>query len=398
MTMPPEHPVRLLVVSHTIPTAASGTPVIIRRLLSHFTSEEVVLIGRPPRRGSRQTAVSLPFRATQVPTPQVGIRGDPYWMIASILPVLAVAWRATRRHRPHVILSFYPDEGALLAGHLLTKWTGLPHVVYLCDLYLETPRPSWQQWLARWLQPKAFHGAARLVVVNEAMAQFYRERYGLDAVVVPTCINSPIPEHRPPAPPRGRLIIGFAGNVNEDRIGPLKQLTRLVGDDSDYEIRYFSGQGEQFLRSSGLWASNVRTQLARDDGELHSLLSECDVLYLPLTFLGREDWTDQRATCFGIKAYDYFLSQKPIVVHCPGEFFTSRFFRDRQCGLCVTSEDPNELEGALLRLRADSDLRDSLVRNALNAAHEFRGESVSGRFRSALSDVVRQTSTRIEGS
>jgi glycosyltransferase involved in cell wall biosynthesis len=226
------------------------------------------------------------------------------------------------------------------------------------------------------------------------MRAYYKERYGQDSLCVPTCINVTVPA--PGVPPRSGnpFVIGYSGNVNSARTGQLRALVRAIGSDAAFAIRYFTPQTPDFLRSQGLWTENSSHLFVTDEGDLVRHLSGCDALFLPLAFDVDQSSRDQLATCFGTKSFEYFLSQRPVIVQCPGDYFTARFFRAGDCGLVVDDPSAEALAAALRRLSSDESLRTRLVQNALEAARQFEGPRVAGLLRSELMRIIgRETRT-----
>lgn len=378
----------LLIVAESLPAQSSGTSIVLRRLLENFPADDVVLLARRPESGLRLESRPLPYRSVIIPALPAGIRGERFWRLASTIPGVVAGLGAVRRFRPTAILAVFPYESSLLLGYALHRLTGLPLLAYFCDLYLEDHRSGWEAWLARNLQPRVFRAAARVVAVNQGMVDFYRRRYDIDALCVPACINSPIPAPGQPVQAGHPFVIGYSGNVNATRLSSLRALAGAVGDNPAYAIRYFTPQTAGFLRSKGVWTANSTAMFVSDEGELIRHLAGCDALFLPLTFDVSEASRDQLATCFGIKSYEYFLSQRPVLLHTPGDYFIARFFRQWDCGLVVAEEGAEAIGSALDRLRSDPGLRHRLARNALEASRQFEGPRVASVLKAALARIA----------
>ena len=383
--MPPRP---FLVVSEGLPIYSSGTSIILRRLLENFAPEEVVVIGRNPDPRIRLDSSPPRYPMIRIPSVPPGVRGERYWRLLSTLPGVITGLNAIRRHRPRAIMAMFPYESSLLTGYWLHLLTGLPLFSYFCDLYQEDTWTGWQARLAVWLQARVFGASGRLLVISEGMAEYYRERYGLETLCVPACINDPVPEPGPVPPPSRSFIVGYSGNINSARLSSLRALIEAIGDDPGYEIRYFTPQTPGFLRAQGLWAGNASATFIADEADLLRRLSACDALFLPLTFEVHDSSRDQLATCFGTKSCEYFISRKPILLHCPGDYFIARFYKQWDCGLLVDRPEAPGLRSALERLRSDGELRARLVHNALRAARQFQGSRVASIVRAALAGAT----------
>lgn len=374
-----------MVVAQSLPFQSSGTSVVLRHLLENFASDEVVLLARNPNPHMRLESHPLHYPAVRIPAIPSGLRGERYWRLSAVLPGIVAGLREIRRRRPSAIMAVFPDEISLGTGYWLHRLTRLPLLAYFCDLYMEDRPSGWEARLARWLQPRVFGSAARVIVLNEGMAEFYRQRYGLEPVCLPTCVNRSIPEMVTLPQPKRPFVVGYSGNVNATRLSSLRALVRAIGDNPSYRIRYFTPQRPDFLRTHGIWAGNASAAFIGDEEDLLRELAGCDVLFLPLTFDVNENSYEQLSTCFGTKSYEYFLSQRPVLLHAPGDYFIARFYRQWNCGLVVDDPEPEALLAALERLQSDGGLRALLVRNALKATRQFEGRRVVAILRAVLS-------------
>lgn len=379
----------LLVTTAALPHEAGGTSIVVRRLLQNLRRDEAVILGRAPDPRMRLSEERLPVPEIRVRWFHVGLRGERFHAIAGVAPAVVQGVAAARRHGCGAILSVFPNDGSLLTGYLVHRLTGLPLLPYFCDLYMEDRRgDGWEGRLSRWLQPNVFRAATRLLAVNGGMAGFYRDHYGLDALVLPTCINQAIPGFQAPPAPGRPFRIAYSGNVNDTRVDSLRALVRAIGDDTGFSLTYFTSQTTEQLKALGVWSANARAEFEADETALVRRLAECDVLFLPLTFEVTAHSREQMATCFGIKAYEYFLAQRPVLVHCPGDYFLARFFRERRCGLVVEDPAPGALLAALERLRGDGALRADLSRGGLEAAGLFEGPKVADVLRATIATVT----------
>jgi hypothetical protein len=378
---------KLLVVTDAPPAQASGTNIVLRRLLQNFDPGDLVVLARRSRQSQRLAGAAPPYPLVRVPSLPPSWRGARYWAMLATGPGLWAGRRAARKHGVAAILGIYPDEGSLLTAYLLSRWTGLPLLAYFFDLYLEDRRAGWQWRLARWLQPRVFRDAEQVWVVNQGMGRYYRQRYNLDPLVLPACINARLPEFETPPPPKATCVIGYSGNINATRLGSLRALVSSLNGAQDVELHYFTPHSEQELREFGVWTDKARARYVADEGELIRRLQACDILFLPQTFEAVEHSRDQLATAFGIKSYEYFMSLRPILLHAAGDTFIARFYREHRCGLVVDDPSPASLAAGVQRLREDLPLRTELVRNALQAARQFEGATVAERVRTALKSM-----------
>jgi hypothetical protein len=254
------------------------------------------------------------------------------------------------------------------------------------DMYMEEMPRGWRRALAAWLQPRVFQAAYRVLALTDGIASYYKERYGIEAVTLRHCINTVPIATGPISSSNERFVIGYVGNVDQDRIEGLRELVAVLSSRREFELRYISPLSEEWLAQRGLWFENARLFFAADDEALRRTVAECDVLYLPISFGDRrsEERRAQLRTSFPTKCCEYLVSGRPIVAHCPKDSFVAKFFLEHQCGLVVTEPGSAPLLSALEKLRGDPALVRFLVRNAFAAAECFAGQVVAGRLRAVL--------------
>lgn len=377
---------RFLMVARTLPVVSGGTMIVLRRLIENFLPGEVFVMGRTPHQKVSLNDSKLNATFIEVPTPRV--RGYKLWMILSVIPGLFIGLRALKKHKIPVIIGVYPDEGSILLSYLLHKISGKPLMVYFCDLYLENKSKGWRLGLAKWLQPKIFR-TGHIISVNKAVQDFYLERYKKDSILIQTAINQDFPTSFELPSISEKMIIGFSGSVVSDRIDPMQVLVEAIGNNPNYEFRIFSPQDELFLKANNLFANNVSLKFCKSVEELIGELKQCHILYLPLTFkLGKNSY-EQLSTCFGIKSYEYMLSCRPVFVHCPPDYFTSRFFVEKDAGYSIGNVTPTELIDQLKKIKESYNSQAPIiVENALNAAAEFKGAKLATRLRKEIVNII----------
>lgn len=383
------HP--FLVVSYCMPTRTTGTPVVVRKLLENFAPSEVVLIGRPVKRSNAVAGYSPHYVTYQLTTPPVGTRGEKIWRLLSVFIGVLAGLSAIRKHDLKCIVAFYRDESSLLTGYLLHKLTQRPFYPYFCDLYLENYPNGFYHLLAKWLQARVFHTAQKVFVLTEAMKEHYHKQYGVDAVVLPHCVNDRVPQSaNSDRHSNGRATIRIAhlGSVNDDRIPSLRLLCEAIRDNARFELMYFTSQSPEFLRREGLAISNSTTKFIPDDALLRSELEKCDILFLPATLSDEHKYREaQVLTGFPTKAIEYLFVQRPILVHSKSNYFVARFFDDHRCGHVVEG-GAADIFGALQTLVNDRELRETLSRNSFGAVSYFSGRTIANRLRETVSSTA----------
>lgn len=381
---------KVLMVTRAIPVESGGTMIVIRRLLENFEKSEIVALGRRPYAPFVLKNEQLP-NYPMVKIPMTYVKGYKVWRLLSILIGIPIGLYIIWRRNIKLIVGVYPDMGSLTLAYFLALLTRKPLIAYFCDLYAENQKDDWHGKWAKWLQPKVFKKAQKIIAVNAGMEQFYKEKYGIEPLCLPTAINGIISEKSELPKLSSPLIIGYSGSVVKDRLDPFQALIQAIGNNSDYEIRIFTPQSEMYLKSENIWANNVIRSFCTSQQELIKQLRKCHVLYLPLTFNTGAGYNSraQLATCFGIKSYEYFLSERPILSHSPSDYFTSTFFLDNKCGYLLDRIEKENIISFLeeLKIRYNQDAP-YLVENALRAAKEFNGLTIAKKFTDTINTII----------
>jgi len=95
------------------------------------------------------------------------------------------------------------------------------------------------------------------------------------------------------------------------------------------------------------------------------------------------------STCFGIKSYEYIQSCRPILVHCPGDYYTSKFFREAGAGIIVDRLDASFLENEIDEFILNYDQKSQfVVKNGLSLATQFQGSDIADKLRNEIIKVT----------
>ncbi len=183
-------------------------------------------------------------------------------------------------------------------------------------------------WIARDVA-RLLPRAASIDVISEPMARRYRQRYGVDSVVVHRGVPGPV-EPSPPYDPQAHgLRVGILGGTYVYQ--QLTVLGRAVAEAAGRlgvpgRIRMIGrGYGDR-LREALAGQVEVEVTGHLDEAEGVRLLRDCAVLYLNYPF-GRRDAV-LRQTSFPTKLSSYVMAARPLLVHAPADSSTVPLTRD----------------------------------------------------------------------
>lgn len=384
---------KFLIVTRAIPPQKGGTMTIIHNLLATFTKDEVLLLGWPPvsaREEAKTEIPEYPCYSIFSPPPSKIYAFAKFLRLISFLAGIIQGLRILFRRRIKIVVGVYPELRSLLLSFILAKMTGRKYLVYFCDLYAEnqTRHGKTYRKFAIWLQTKIFKKAEKIMAVNTAMKDFYDKTYGIDSFLLPTILHGGLPASFSLPAPGKPFVLAYSGSLIRDRFDPMLALWTVIRDDPNFELRLLTHQTAEHLKSWGFSGRNLKVKFCPSHQILLNELSACHAFYLPLTFKTDYNSKEQLATCFGAKTYEYFQACRPVIVHCPPEYFTSVFFAKNQCGILIHTPNQDEIRKTLEKLRAEyATLAPQLVRNALTAARQFEGGKIAKSFTDLLNSL-----------
>lgn len=213
--------------------------------------------------------------------------------------------------------------------------------------------------------------AERCGVASENMAVEYRDRYGVETIVVIHGIRPELrrpPAHRPVT--NHELTLGFAGTVyaREEWRALLSTLDDVGWKVSGRHVRIrVLGHGADFLSNR----ETVELLGWQPLEEVLPILAETDLLYLPY-------WLDpsyemSTRLCFPNKLTTYLAAGRPVFFHGPKSSSPAEFFTRYPVGVTCHSHTPEEILAALQRLVEDPELYSATTRAGQRALDEELG-------------------------
>lgn len=360
---------KVAVVSESLPPAPTGQGMLIYRIFEGLDPERYCLISTQRYDTSVKPAGyarKLPCSYHYLPAGFRLRRGYRFGLSKvreGLNFPLAVSERAgqiaeiVRRERCDVVLAFTGDATHLPAAWLAAKRVGVPFFPYVVDhySYREWHNPAAAFW-ARRLEPFLMKRADRVIVLNEALRDDLRERFGVDAAVIYNSFDLSAYECLGDRRAGGEARIVFTGDVYEahyDAFHNLLAALELLGR-RDVKLHIYTARSIEELTELGISGPVVRHQpLALE--EMPRVQREADILFLPLAF--NSPYPGVIRTSAPTKMGEYLAARRPILVHAPPDAFISRYFRQHQCGAVVDDLDPVPLARAIEELLGDEDLQ-----------------------------------------
>ena len=177
----------------------------------------------------------------------------------------------------------------------------------------------------------------------------------------------------------------FSGTVYSINAAPLARITRAMTQLAGARLAVFGVNSADTLSAAGITGPHVVSGFIADRPALLRFMQEQHAYVVCLTW-PEETWVgaNEMATIFPTKLPEYLAQGRPILVHCPGDYFLARFMREHDCGWVVTERSEDALAAALRDMSTESETRRRRCRNALAAAQIFAGHRVATQFSDEL--------------
>jgi hypothetical protein len=264
----------------------------------------------------------------------LSVECDAYWIV-SHNEGMRVAWDLARKASRPVHLTIQDDwAGALCARSVRYR--------------LLAP-------LANRLSDKTIKAVSSLDVTSEGMRSYYKDRAGVESVVIHPVVAGKLPEPIRELAPK-KLTVGHAGSVYA-----LAEFIQFVGVVKEYanrvkcpvEIKMWGAP----LAADQL-PDHVRSVVSLlptcPEAKLVEQLASCHFLYAMYPFEGRLRVFAR--TSLPTKLSTYVQAQRPILGHGPPESTLAAFLRDTSTGVMwcnAQSQDGERAINALMQLSID---------------------------------------------
>ncbi len=360
--------------------------IVRQRVLGPWLSANYYFYDHPNNNGQRSVTISgddiksTPvsrarrlFRGLQ----QVSTRNHTLnWLFQSSSRILSLSNLTTRIFTTGILvvrgngigcLFAMSDWGpALIATFLLSKWTHLPYVLYLVDIYRGNDLPFPANMVARMLEPRLIKQAHSVVFLTDGMRELYIRRYGSPTkfyvVRNPSTLSVYDPfrtDYRPSKP----YTIVFTGSVYWAQERSLRNLIETMDELNDLPIKLklYVPTPDESLKKLVERHPNV-TLSAASQAEIRVIQCEATILFLPLSW--HTSSPEVISTAFPTKLIDYMASGRPILIHTPPYAYVTKYAKQEQFALVVETENKVELKKAIITLLSDTALARSIIRNA----------------------------------
>lgn len=373
---------KLLVWTWTDINKPSGTPSILITLFNLLHAWQIVYVCGNKSQTKQSIGRSIRVKYFNL-IDKIDILSI-HWFISLLLdfcikiPFLTILCIYTvLKEKPRVILTVFFNRSWIVSSYLAARILGREVTYYVHDPFKEKflMKTSFEKGLMFYIERKIMSDkATKIVVLNDGLKELY-EVYKPSIVLRNISTwdisnlksESRIGEH-------DFFKIAFSGSVYENNRELVYSLVDVVSRNSDYELHMFGNYGKKDL-SYFESIKNVTIRFIPAQDLLFTELQNFDLHYLPLSFIGHKDLPlECLQPVFPTKTLDYILTNKPILLHCPENFFLASFFKKYEIGYCLHSREKRELEIALRKLASERKKSNLPCEAYKKLMHEFSVE------------------------
>ena len=371
---------RVLLVGSVFSHANYGSHVVMRELLNGFDPNSFAIVA-PAYSGCVE---GYEFEPRVL---RVGGRHPKYGGLLQVPRTIWQAVRWARRQGFSAVVSVHPSLDMLLVGLLVSWILRLPFIPYLHDTISEATEKWRIHKLTKFIQGVVFRRAARILVISDGMAEYYRVKYGLDCVTIRHPYKEAILEPSDVVTQKNLFWAGGVYGIND------KALLRVIGIATRMGVKTVLTAASATVRDRILdWRKSgllVEPVFYEERSDYLEALRHQGAHVLALNAPTDSSFGHgELATIFPTKTPEYLASGRPILVFCPKDYALAGYFTSKRCGVVVTDADDQAIEDGIRRVLSDDDDIRELQRNAVAQARMFSAERVAEDFARAVDEVI----------
>jgi glycosyltransferase involved in cell wall biosynthesis len=291
------------------------------------------------------------------------------WMLVFLLIFKTVA--VIKQRKIEAVLSIAHGR-FFLAAALAARFTGTPLILIVHDDWLtplERSSPL-QAHVVRRLSRMAIKGASHIYAVSPEMQEFLKREFKVESEVQLVATEPHQTDVRGLAS-RGRsCVIVYAGLITEAVEDNLKLLAKVVCNGrldqpgaSDAHFCLYTKISAETIRDWGWQHPRISIRGWISQNELHNVLADADLLFLPFSFSESSRYAVERA--FPSKTADYLAAGRPILVFGPRYSSLVRYAEEQGFAEVVDEFDEDVLARGIQRILSDSAHRSQLCQRSL---------------------------------
>ena len=280
------------------------------------------------------------------------------------------------------VVGVYPDLDFLEIARSASEICGVKFFAYLHDTLAEGLSHKRYNNVVKVVQQKIFDTSHKIFVMSEGMKDLFKNKYNVETIPLLHSFSEDVEEKK--FNNNIEKSIFWGGNIYSINKETVKRI-HLACTDLDYTLTLSAANTYDKLNKLGFVNNNIKILpfLSRED--YITILENQKALLLSI------DWSeesvvhkDELGTIFPTKTIEYLISGRPIIVHCPEEYFLAKFFKKNKCGIVLTDRNPKLIKEQIEAVFSDEKILQEMVSNAYKASKQFHISAVKSIFEKNL--------------
>ncbi|MDA9325356.1 glycosyltransferase [Flavobacteriales bacterium] len=290
-----------------------------------------------------------------------------------------------KKEKITVVVGVYPDLDFLEIARSASEVCGVKFYAYLHDTLAEGLSHKRYKNMAKIVQQKVFDTSHKIFVMSEGMKDLYKEKYNVETIPL---LHSFSEEEEEKEFNNNNIekSIFWGGAIYAINKETVKRI-HLACADLNYTLTLSAANTYEKLTTLGFENKNIKILPFLSRKDYITILGNQKALLLSI------DWPDESTvhkdelgTIFPTKTIEYLISGRPILVHCPEEYFLAKFFKKHKCGIVLTDRNPQVIKEQIEAVFSDEKKLQEMIKNAYKASKQFHISNVKSIFESGLSD------------
>lgn len=363
---------KLLISSASFPPNVGGTPIILSNLFQDYEGE-MTAVACLTLNGKEDQNFKPPCEVSYMKLFKNRVAFILYEKLEDkSIPLLK--WfikKNIQKRQPKVVFNVYPSASFFVATYLACKDLDIPYFIHMHDLWQENFASNHpiRKLANRW-EKEIFSNAAKIMCMTDVQKDFYKEKYGVDAVLLPHTLPGKVltnlSKDKNEVKTRTKKIL-YTGNIspgmNHDALKEFIKSVDLMPE--NYEVTMLCSYSEEQLKARELYNHKVKYGWVSKEEALR-MASEADVLFLPLSH--KNGAMKEVKTVYATKTLDYLVSGTPILVYAPRDSFHSKSATKSGWGYVVNEDEPRAIMEGIESLIQDAELTAQIVSSAKKEA------------------------------
>ncbi len=281
------------------------------------------------------------------------------------------------------VVGVYPDLKFLELANFVSKTDDVKFIPYLHDTVVEGLSHTRFKKISKTIQKDVFKESSKILVMSEGMKKLYSQKYGINTIPIVHSFSEEI-EVKKINKDKINESLFWGGSIYSINKECLKRIEESCLN-LNLQLTLSAACTKKKLNRMGFKMKNISILpfLSRKDYIKNIEVQKALVLAI--------DWPDESPvhedelrTIFPTKTIEYLISGRPIIVHCPANYFLSEFFKKNGCGIVINDRCIDKMCDQIDLAFSKNDNIEEMILNAYNTAKMFKIDNVKADFEKTI--------------